>query len=321
MPEPRDRLAWASFAGHRLGRTVYDVEDVTLRLGGRELLRGVSWHLGPGDRVGIIGVNGSGKTSLLRMLTGDLAPDSGRVVVGQTVRAACLSQEVPELPGGLRVLDAVHQIALRVRIGSTEIGAPALLERFGFAPASHATPVADLSGGQRRRLQLLRLLMAEPNVLLLDEPTNDLDIDTLTGLEDLLDSWPGTLVVISHDRYLVERVCDSVVALLGDGSLAALPGGIEQYLARRSTAGSQPAGPARPAAAAVDSRAARKELGRMERRLRQLELSEVRLLDQRTEHATDYQRVAVLDTELRGVRAERDAAETAWLEAADAAEP
>ena len=205
--------------------------------GPRTLFEDLTWHVGPGDRIGIVGVNGAGKTSLLKLLVGENKPDSGTVVVGQTVAPAYLSQHVTELPPKARVLEAVQDVARIARIGNQEISASTLAERFGFAANRQWTPVGDLSGGERRRLQLLRLLMAEPNVLVLDEPTNDLDIDTLTALEDLLDCFPGTVLVVSHDRYFVDRVCDKVVALLGDGTLAELPGGVEEYLARRAAGG------------------------------------------------------------------------------------
>jgi ATP-binding cassette subfamily F protein uup len=320
-PPPRDSTRLQAFATRRLGKSVYDVEDVTLRLGGRILLDGVTWRLGPGDRVGVVGVNGSGKTTLLRLLQGEVGPDAGRVRTGPTVRAAYLSQEVSELPGQPRLLEAVEQVAGRANLGGVDLTASQLAERFGFGADRQWTPVADLSGGERRRLQLLRLLMAEPNVLLLDEPTNDLDTDTLTALEDLLDSWPGTLVVVSHDRYLVERVCDSVVALLGDGRLAALPGGVEEYLARRAAPagapepGRQRAGDTRTATR--EARAARKELARLERRIATLEQREATLHRELAQHATDHVRVAALDAELRAIGADRDAAESAWLELAE----
>ena len=205
-------------------------------------------------------------------------------------------------------------------LGGVEQSAGQLAERFGFANERQWTPVGDLSGGERRRLQLLRLLLGQPNVLLLDEPTNDLDTDTLAELEDLLDSWAGTLVVVSHDRYLIERVCDSTVALLGDGSLAALPGGIEEYLAPASAAAARRpprpagAGPARPSRKA-DPRAARKELARLEREIAKLERREAALHDALAEHATDYARISELDAELRerAGRA-RTPPSTRWLE-------
>ncbi|SFP40551.1 ATP-binding cassette, subfamily F, uup [Amycolatopsis arida] len=235
VPPPRDTVELMSFARRRLGRTVLELEDVSLSVGGRCLLDSVTWRIGPGDRIGVVGVNGSGKSTLLRLLAGEVRPESGRRVEGRTVRLAHLRQELEDLPGDRRVLQAVEDVAGRVVLGKQELSASQLAEKLGFPPARQWTPVADLSGGERRRLQLVRLLMAEPNVLLLDEPTNDLDIDTLQQLEDLLDSWAGTLVVVSHDRYLVERVCDTVVALLGDGRVTHLPGGIEEYLSRRDT--------------------------------------------------------------------------------------
>jgi ABC transport system ATP-binding/permease protein len=321
-PPPRDTAQLQAFATRRLGRTVYELEDVTLRMGGRTVLDRVTWQLGPGDRIGLLGVNGAGKTSLLRLLLGRLRPDAGDVRVGRTVQPAYLSQAVGELPDGLRVLEAVEEVARVVEVGRNELSAASALERFGFARQRQWTPVADLSGGERRRLQLLRLLMAGPNVLLLDEPTNDLDVDTLTALEDLLDGWPGTILVVSHDRYFVERVCDSVVALLGDGRLSALPGGVDEYLERRrearARASRQAEGGAAPAPAAPspvrDLRAARKELARLERRIATLERREAQLHAELAAHATDYQRVAELDAELRTVTAERESLENDWLE-------
>src|SRR5215211_2950972 len=283
-PPARDTMALKGFAARRLGKTVYDVEDVDYAVqtedGPRTLFEDLTWHVGPGDRIGIVGVNGAGKTTLLRLLTGELDPDRGRVVRGQTVAPAYLSQHVVELPARLRVLEAVQEIGRIVRLAGQEISASSLAERFGFPASRQWTPVGDLSGGERRRLQLLRLLMAEPNVLLLDEPTNDLDIDTLTALEDLLDSFPGTVLVVSHDRYFIDRVCDSVIALMGDGTVAALPGGVDEYLARRrageaqlagaapssaATSAPQPPAPSGPSAGEV--RSARKEAARLERRL------------------------------------------------------
>ncbi|MBA3808726.1 MAG: ABC-F family ATP-binding cassette domain-containing protein, partial [Solirubrobacterales bacterium] len=208
-PQPRDRAELLRFAGARLGDRVLDAVEVSLTLGGRELLRDVTWRLGPGDRVAIVGVNGSGKTSLLRLLAGELQPSAGHVKRGSTVRLAHLSQETTELPQTLGVLEALEEVRGEATLsGGERITAALLCDRFGFRGDEARTPVAELSGGERRRLALMRLLMAGPNVLLLDEPTNDLDIDTLTALEDLLDGWPGTLIIVSHDRYFVERVCD-----------------------------------------------------------------------------------------------------------------
>jgi ABC transport system ATP-binding/permease protein len=312
-PPARSSVSLQALARRRLGRSVFSLTDVTVSVGSRELLSHVTWHVGPGDRIGVIGVNGSGKTHLLRLLAGSLAPSSGTVEIGQTVHSAHLSQEVTEVPGSLRVLEAVQEIASSAVLGGVELSAGQLAERFGFTGAQQWTPVADLSGGERRRLQLLRLLLSEPNVLLLDEPTNDLDTDTLAALEDLLDNWAGTLVVVSHDRYLIERVCDSTVALI-DGAVLALPGGVDEYLARRSAAVA-PTAPAR--AARGDTRAARRELTRLEREVARLEKREAELHELLITHATDFERVSALDAELRAVVSQREAAEHQWLELSD----
>src|SRR6478752_1298444 len=236
-PPPRDRLELERFSVTRLGKDVFDLTDVTVRIPDRTLIDDLSWSIGPGERIGLIGINGAGKTTLLRLLTGDLAPDSGRVKRGRTIDIGHLSQAMGELPAGERVLDLVSRERRVTQVASgKEVTATSLLEDFGFTGERLTTRVGDLSGGERRRLQLLRLLIGEPNVLLLDEPTNDLDIDTLTVVEDYLDSWPGTLIVVSHDRYFLERVCDVTYALLGDGSCVLLPGGVDQYLDIRHAA-------------------------------------------------------------------------------------
>jgi ABC transport system ATP-binding/permease protein len=312
VPSPRSSVELKALAQRRLGRSVYELRDVTVRVGTRTLLDDVTWHVGPGDRIGVIGVNGSGKTHLLRLLAGDLQPDGGTVRIGSTVHAGYLSQEVRELPGEQRVLEAVQEVRSTAVLDGTELSAGQLAERFGFGNDKQWTPVADLSGGERRRLQLLRILLVQPNVLLLDEPTNDLDTDTLAELEDLLDAWPGTIVVVSHDRYLIERVCDSTVALL-DGKLAALPGGIDEYLALRAA----PTAPAARRAPKGDSRAVRKEITRLERQIATLEKREAALHTQLAEHATDYARVAELDAELREVVATRASVEDEWLTLSD----
>ncbi|HEX5115924.1 MAG TPA: ABC-F family ATP-binding cassette domain-containing protein [Pseudonocardiaceae bacterium] len=322
VPPPRDSVELVSFARSRLGRVVLELEDVTLTAGERRLLSGVTWRIGPGDRIGLVGINGSGKTTLLRLLAGELAPAAGRRIQGQTVRLAHLTQELHDLPGELRVLEAVEQIAGRVTLGRQDLSASQLAERFGFPASRQWTPVADLSGGERRRLQLTRLLMAEPNVLLLDEPTNDLDIDTLQQLEDLLDSWAGTMVVVSHDRYLVERVCDNIVALLGDGRITHLPGGIDEYL-RRLTATTAPPAPAKvdaPPSSAAEQRAAQKTLARLERRLEKLQGRTAELNAAMADAGADPDRLVELDTQLRAVRAEQADAEEEWLATAEQAE-
>jgi len=331
-PPPRDRLALERMATARLGKDVLDLEDVSLRLGDHELLRDVTWRLAPGERVGVVGVNGSGKTSLLRLLMGSLAPTAGRVKRGQTVRTAMLTQEVRELDevDDLRVQEAVEKVKGSVRIGDRDVTAGQLLENLGFARERVWTPVRELSGGERRRLQLLRLLLGEPNVLALDEPTNDLDTDTLAAVEDALDGWPGTLLVVSHDRYLLERLCDRQVALLGDGRIRDLPGGVEEYLALRralvsaSVSASASASAGAPAvgaegASAGDVRAARKELARLERQLSRLADQEHRLHTQLAERATDHEAVLELDGKLRALQDERLRLEEEWLEAAELA--
>ena len=247
------------------------------------------------------------------------------------MQLAELSQELVDLPVELRVLEAAEQVAKYVRLGKLELTASSVLERLGFPAARQWTPVGDLSGGERRRLQLPRLLMAEPNVLLLDEPTNDLDVDTLARLEDLLDGWPGTLLVVSHDRYLVERACDTVVALLGDGRITQLPGGIEEYLVRRAAAGRQRSGlSAAPAAAppprsdptssAAERRAAGKDAARLERRMTALGRREKQLHENLAAAATDPARLLELDVELKAVLAELADVEQHWLAAAERAE-
>ncbi|MBN3929017.1 ABC-F family ATP-binding cassette domain-containing protein [Streptomyces verrucosisporus] len=336
VPPPRDSAELMKFANSRLGKTVFDLEDVTVQAGPKVLLKHLTWQLGPGDRIGLVGVNGAGKTSLLRALAdaaysgGEKQPAAGRIKVGRTVRLAYLSQEVAELDPAWRVLEAVERVRSRVDLGKgREMSASQLCERFGFGKDKQWTPVGDLSGGERRRLQILRLLMDEPNVLFMDEPTNDLDIETLTQLEDLLDGWPGSLVVISHDRYFVERTTDRVHALLGDGTLRMLPRGLDEYLERRerlrqaTTAPGAPAAApagqaARPAAkSAALSRAAQKELQRIERRLERIEERQTALHAEMAEHATDFEKVAGLDAELRELADERDDLETRWLELAE----
>ncbi len=329
-PPLRDSVELTRLATARLGKTVIELEDVSLsvRDGGepRVLLEHVTWQLGPGDRVGIVGVNGSGKTSLLRLLAGSLAADSGlqaegTVVRGKTVQLAHLSQELAELDPDQRVREAVEEVALRIQAGDRELSAGQLLERLGFSGERQRTRIGDLSGGERRRVQMLRLLMAEPNVLLLDEPTNDLDLETLTEFEDLLDGWPGTLVAVSHDRYFLDRVTEHVVALLGDGRLSFLGGGVDEYLNRIRTArtgssgGPQPvtAAPGLARSSAAEERTARKELQRLERQLERLAVRETELTDLLAANATDYEKLTSLGAELRALHAEKSDLEDRWL--------
>ena len=333
VPPPRDRLELQRFATQRLGKDVFDVEDVDLRRGERMLLSHVTWRLGPGDRVGVVGVNGAGKTTLLSLLSGDLQPDVGRVRRGRTVALAELTQHAAtDVDPQTRVLTSVEEVKRVARTAAGEVTATSMLERFGFTGDRLTTRVGDLSGGERRRLQLLRLLLAEPNVLLLDEPTNDLDIQTLTVLEDHLDSWPGTLVVVSHDRYFLERTCDTVWALLGDGSLRMLPRGVEEYLELRTaatrsasaapvaTAGSSPAGAVGEVApSAAELRDARKTLARVERQLSRVQQQEEQLHAELAAAATDHEQLLRLDRRLREVVATREALEEEWLTAAEVA--
>jgi ATP-binding cassette subfamily F protein uup len=323
-PEPRDRLQLQRFASARLGKDVFDLEKVSVTLGGRMLLRDLSWSVGPGMRIGVIGVNGSGKTTLLRLLTGDLKPDSGRVKRGKTLRIGHLRQGMDELRGTERVLQSVDRVRRQARLATgSEASASSLLEDFGFTGDRLTARLDDLSGGERRRLQILRLLLEERNVLLLDEPTNDLDIDTLTVIEDYLDSWPGTLLVVTHDRYFLERVCDVCYALLGDGSCVLLPGGVEQYLqSRRDRSGensrTKAAVDAEPRGSAA-SRQARKDLARLETQIARLDERLTALHEQMAAAASDYQRLAELQREIELISASRGELERSWLEAADIA--
>jgi len=322
VPPVRDQVSLQRLATTRLGKQVYDLSDVLLKAGPKIIFDDLTWHVGPGDRIAVLGANGAGKTTLLRLLAGITTPDGGRLVTGSTVRPAFLSQELTELPGNLRLLEAVEEVAKRVKLGDRELSAGQLAEVFGFTDNRIWTPVRDLSGGERRRLQLLRLLATEPNVLLLDEPTNDLDTDTLASLEDLLDSWPGTMIVASHDRYLVERVTDTAYGMFGDGRLVHLPGGVDEYLARATVPAASPAADkvAAPAAAAMsasDVRTARKDLARLERQLTKLEERIVEINESLARHGSDYDKIMELDARLKAAQGERGQVEEAWLELAE----
>ena len=330
-PPARDRAELLRFAGSRLGDKVLDAEQVSLTLGEREVLHKLTWRLGPGDRVALVGVNGSGKTSLVKLLAGELNPSSGRVERGTTVRIAHLSQDTVEIPTHLRVLESLEEVRSNAVLSDgREITASLLCDRFGFRGEKSRTLVQDLSGGERRRLALMRLLMGGPNVLLLDEPTNDLDIDTLTALEDLLDGWPGTLVVVSHDRYFVERVCDDVYAITDGGGLRHVPGGIDQYLKERhSSANHGAASPLRerrqsPGAAArtarKDTRREELEVKRLERSIEKLVEREGGLTREMQASASDHARLAELQSGLEELLAERERLETAWLELSESLE-
>jgi ATPase subunit of ABC transporter with duplicated ATPase domains len=330
-PPARDDVALVRFAARRLGKDVVDLVDATVELGGRRILDDVTWRLAPGERVGVVGVNGAGKSTLLRAVSGDQPLESGRRRVGKTVVIALLTQEVRELEryASWRVIEAVEDVRSVTTLDGKEVTASQLATRLGFTGGRQQTRVADLSGGERRRLQLLRLLMTEPNVLILDEPTNDLDIDTLTSLEDVLDGWAGTLVVVSHDRYLLERVADHQVALLGDGRVRDLPGGVDEYLRLRNAVRAsalaetrrEPPGAdtATAGAGSAEVRAARKEMARIERRLDRIAVEETRLHDEMARSAADHQVVLRLDADLRALRSEREDLEVEWLSAAETA--
>jgi ABC transport system ATP-binding/permease protein len=323
-PEPRDRLQLQRFATARLGKDVFDLDKVSVALGGRMLLRDLSWSVGPGMRIGVIGVNGSGKTTLLRLLNGDLTPDSGSVKRGKTLRIGYLRQDMEELRGGDRVLQSIERVRRQARLATgAEASTSSLLEDFGFTGDSLTARLDDLSGGERRRLQILRLLLEEPNVLLLDEPTNDLDIHTLTVIEDYLDSWPGSLMVVTHDRYFLERVCDVCYALLGDGSCVLLPGGVDEYLRSRrdrprESRSAKAAGDAEPRGSAA-RRQARKDLTRLEQQIARLDERLIVLHEQMSAAASDYERLAELQREIELVSANRGELELAWLKNADIA--
>jgi len=331
-PPPRDDVSLVRFATTRLGKDVVDIIDASVTLGDRLLLDRVTWRLAPGERVGIVGVNGSGKSTLMRAIFGNVALDAGRRKVGKTVSMAYLTQEVRELEkfADSRVIEAIEDVKAYTRLGDKEVSASQLAKRLGFSGGRQQTRVSDLSGGERRRLQFLRLLMAEPNVLILDEPTNDLDIETLTSMEDVLDGWAGTLLVVSHDRYLLERMCDRQVAMLGDGAVRDLPGGVEQYLDLRhaarvsaaaagSSAGSRAA--ASPAAAsgpsAAELREAKKDLSRIERQLSKLSAQEDRIHLEMAAKAADHAAVLELNGKLRVIVDERETLELEWLSAAE----
>jgi ABC transport system ATP-binding/permease protein len=321
-PPPRDSSELLSFAGARLGKTVFELHDAAIDVGERRLFDHLTWNVGPGERIGVVGVNGAGKTTLMNVLAGERKLNAGRAVTGVTVKSAHLSQNLEDLDPTWRLLESVERVANRVDLGKgRELSALQLCERLGFDAETQSTPVAELSGGERRRLQLTRLLMDGPNVLLLDEPTNDLDIETLTSLEDLLDGFAGTILVVSHDRYFLERVCDRFVGVMGDGSLRDLPRGVEQYLELRRAA-MQPAVSIVPSksSSAATQRTARKEMARLERLIARKEEEIASLHNQLVEASTDYERLSALTSALEQCERERSMFEEEWLKAAAEAE-
>jgi ABC transport system ATP-binding/permease protein len=353
VPEIRDAVSLQSLAVARLGKDVVDLLGVSAGYDGTEVLHEVEWRIAPGERTGILGVNGAGKSTLLGLIEGAIKPTAGTVKRGKTVKIAALSQRLGDLEEHLdepvRVILSQLRASYTIGTGSKaqELTPSALLERLGFSAAQLSTPVRDLSGGQQRRLQLLLILLDQPNVLILDEPTNDMDTDMLAVIEDLLDSWPGTLIVVSHDRYFLERVTDQQYAILG-GGLRHLPGGVDEYLRLRSrprsavprSAAPQPAVPrsaasqsAAPQAAAPQSaaqqsaaqqsaaeRAAKKELDRLDRQLARAREREAKLHGELAANATDYEKLTALGTQLAGVKAETADLEERWLEVASSLE-
>lgn len=333
VPEPRDTVALSKMATARLGKDVIDLENVSLSYGegenAKELFNNITLRLAPGERLGLVGVNGAGKTTLLRLLNGEVAPSSGKVKRGTTVKTAVLTQEVRELDDvlNMRVIEVIEREKRSFDVGGKEMSAGSLVEQLGFNKDKQWTMVKDLSGGERRRLQLLRLLVGEPNVLMLDEPTNDLDTDTLAAVEDVLDGWPGTLVVVSHDRYLLERVTDHQMALLGDRKLRGLVRGVDEYLELRENAGLAPS-TGSPAAAApapsgpteAQKRDARKVLNRLERQLGKNTAADAKIHAQMATSVGDYDVLADLQAKLAKLASEREDLELEWLEASDVLE-
>lgn len=320
-PPPRDSLVLQRFATTRLGKDVFDLHRVRLEVGDTVVLNQMDWSIGPGARIGLVGVNGTGKTSVLRLLAGELAPTAGTIKRGATLKIGYLSQALAELDGDDRVLDAVEDRRRITQLaGGGEISADTLLRDFGFTGDKLTTRISELSGGERRRLQFLRLLLEEPNVLLLDEPTNDLDIDTLTVIEDYLDGWPGTLIAVTHDRYFLERVSDVTYALTGGGRCDLLPGGIEQYLADRAAAASPPPAPtagAQGETASARERRTGKEMARIEGQLEKLESRIAELHESMAEAAADHVRLGELNAELQELLNRKESLEEAWLAAAE----
>ena len=316
-PEPRNKAELLNFAANRLGTSVYEIHHARLAIGETTLIDTLNWNIGPGDRIAIVGVNGSGKTTLMRTLAGQYRFAAGKLQVGMTVKAAFLSQHLQELDPSWRVLEAVEKVALHVELGGgREISASQLCERLGFDYEGQQRMVRDLSGGEKRRLQLTRLLMDSPNVLLLDEPTNDFDVETLTALEDLLDSYAGVILVISHDRYFLERVCDRFVGLLGDESLRDLPRGVDQYLELRSSMIEQSISqaPKKTISDAAQVRLIKKEIARLEKQIEKIASEEAALTLEQESAAFDHQKLLDVGVKLNAVQLQRQKLEDEWLE-------
>src|SRR5690625_3192970 len=329
VPPVRNPIELQRLAVARLGKDVVDIENVSVSFGEREVLRDITWRIAPGERTGILGANGAGKSTLLGLITGTVQPTSGRVKHGKTVRVGMLDQQFSQLQeiGGDRVREVLARTKTSFTIDGKEHTPAQLLERLGFRRQHLSARVDDLSGGQKRRLQLLRLLLSEPNVIVLDEPTNDVDSEMLTAMEDLLDSWPGTLIVVSHDRYLLERVTDQQYAIL-DGALRHVPGGVDEYLQLSKQLAAQPKAatrPDQPTASAADDddtkltggkrRQVQREVSSIERRLDKLSSTIAELHEQLAAHdQSDYEGLMELTQQLRAVELENEELEERWLE-------
>ena len=315
-PAPRDKSELLKFALNRLGRTVLEFQHARISAGDKDLISELTWNIGPGDRFGIVGVNGAGKTTLMRTMASELAVSAGKLVTGITVKIAFLTQHLDELDPTWRVLEAVENVANHIEIGKGRtLSASQLCERLGFDRDGQWTPVGDLSGGEKRRLQLTRLLMDSPNVLLLDEPTNDFDIETLTELEDLLDSYGGTLIVISHDRYFLERVCDRFVGLMGDQVLRDLPRGVDEYLEHRAkTFNVSSQSTSGKVSNAAQERTLKKDLARVEKQIQKAKEKVVQLTQEQVEASFDAKRLSEISNELVQLEKELISREEEWLE-------
>ena len=315
-PPPRNETELLNFAANRLGNTVFEIHQATIKAGEKMILEDLYWNIGPGDRTGIVGVNGAGKTTLFKALLGQITAVAGKITTGVTVKAAFLSQHLEELDPTWRVLEAVEKVANQVQLGNgKELSASQLCEKLGFNADSQWTPVGDLSGGERRRLQLTRLLMDSPNVLLLDEPTNDFDVETLTALEDLLDSFGGTLLVISHDRYFLERVCDRFVGLLGDSKLRDLPGGIDEYLKLRANSleASGPVALKAKTSNILAIKELKKEIAKHERQLEKISAQVLALEGLQDDLAFDHEKLSANMKELAELNLRKFEIEETWL--------
>jgi ATPase subunit of ABC transporter with duplicated ATPase domains len=315
-PPPRDSVSLAKLATTRLGKDVLDIENMSYSIDDKNLLTDVTLRLGPGDRIGLLGANGAGKTTLLKLILGSLSPDGGRVKLGKTVVPAILSQEVRELDefADQRIFELIAREKRTFLVDKKEVGISQLVEQLGFTSLQLQTPIGDLSGGQRRRLQLLRLLFGEPNLLILDEPTNDLDTDMLAQVEDLLDSWPGTLIVVSHDRYLLERTTDMQYALLGDGALRHLPRGVNQYLELRKSGTSESESVEVKKSSGARDRESQKNIQKLERAIAKAEAEELQIKSDLESHdPTDYEGLAKLASRSAELSAKREQLEASWL--------